>query len=210
MDKFKTKKFLESFKIKSPKSVLLKKTNQIIEIKKLKFQIILKPVNGGSSVNMFILKNKKELTKKVLEKLLKKDKCFLIEEFIKGREFSVSLMGNSNKTKVLAITEIIPKLGEFYDYNSKYQENGSEHFCPAKVSKKLERQLKEKALEIYNLLGCKDLARVDFLINKKEEVFFIEVNTIPGMTQTSLVPEAAKASGMNFKTFLTKLVYSKK
>ncbi len=173
-------------------------------INKLTMPMIVKPLKLGSSVGISIIRTEEELNGRI-KKALKYGSKVLLEKYISGREFTVTIMGNKNP-KILAITEIIPVVAEFYDYKAKYQEGGSEHICPAKLPKTISQQMKKWALRIYQEIGCRDLARVDFILSDDGEVYFLEVNTIPGMTPTSLAPEAGRMAGMKFEKFLDRLI----
>lgn len=175
-------------------------------LKKIKFPVVIKPLELGSSVGISIAKNKDDL-KKGIKDALSHSKEVVIEEYIKGREFTVTVIGNENP-EVLAITEIIPVISEFYDYKAKYEEGGSKHVCPADLTSGIEKKIKENAIRAYKALGCNDLSRADFIWDEKEGIYFIEMNTIPGMTPTSLAPEAAKVAGMSFTELLDKLIKS--
>jgi D-alanine-D-alanine ligase len=131
----------------------------------------------------------------------------MLEQFIKGRELTVAVMGNKSP-KALPVTEIVPKISGFYDYKAKYQDGGSEHVCPAQMSDDIRKKVQKYAVKIFKILGCRDLARADFILSENDgKLYFLEINTIPGMTATSLAPEAAKAAGMEFSEFLDKLIY---
>ena len=117
----------------------------------------------------------------------------MVEEYIKGREFTCGVIeGNP-----LPIVEIEPKEG-FYDYKNKYQAGATIETCPAKVSQALTQKIQQEAVKAYNALGIKTYARIDFLMNDKEEVFCLEANTLPGMTPTSLIPQEAAAAGKSY------------
>jgi D-alanine-D-alanine ligase len=133
----------------------------------------------------------------------------LLEEYIKGREFTVTVM-EGEQIKALAVTEIIPLISEFYDYKAKYEVGGSKHVCPAEISQAEENKLKDYAIKVFKAIGCNGLARADFILDiEKNEFYFIELNTIPGMTATSLAPEAAKSAGYSFSGFLDALISNK-
>ena len=130
----------------------------------------------------------------------------ILEEFVKGREFTVTVIGDENP-EVLAITEIIPLTSDFYDYKAKYEEGGSKHVCPAEIPDDIAKEMKRHALAAYQAIGCKDLSRADFIWDEETgRMIFIEINTIPGMTPTSLAPEAASVTGMNFTQFLDRII----
>lgn len=177
--------------------------NEIIE--KLSLPLMVKPSELGSSVGVTLCKTKKDLERGIQDAFSHGNEVIL-EKYIKGREFTVTVMGGK-KQQALAVTEIIPLISEFYDYKAKYKDGGSKHICPAKISKEDEKRLKNYAIVTFKSIGCNDLARVDFLWSKKEnEYYFTDINTIPGMTPTSLAPEAAALAGMNFTQFLDRLI----
>ena len=174
-------------------------------IEKLSLPLMVKPSELGSSVGISLAKIKEELKEGIEDAFSHGDEVIL-EQYIKGREFTVTVMGNGNP-KALAITEIIPLISEFYDYKAKYEEGGSKHVCPAEIPKEDEEKLKSYAVATFKSIGCRDLARIDFLWSEKtNEYYFTDINTIPGMTPTSLAPEAAALAGMNFTEFLDKLI----
>ncbi len=195
MDKEISKKIFIKNKIKTPKfftfSYDTKTTDLIKKIeKKLSFPIVVKPLNEGSSVNVNIC-NKKSINKTLKE--LKNYKKIMIEEFIGGREIQVAIMGN---TKLGAI-ELKPKR-KFYDYKAKYNSNAkTEHIIPVDLSKKKLNEIMNIALKAHKVIGCKGVTRSDFKYFK-EKFFLLEINTQPGMTKLSLVPEIAEHKGINF------------
>ena len=195
MDKEISKKIFIKNKIKTPKfltysyeettSILKNKIN-----KKLKFPVVVKPLNEGSSVNVYI-SNKKNLHK-VLYKLKGYQKV-LIEEFIAGREIQVAIMGN----KKLGAIELKPKR-KFYDYEAKYNSKAkTQHIIPVNLSKLKFNQLMNIALKAHKLIGCSGVTRSDFKFFKGD-FYLLELNTQPGMTKLSLVPEIALHKGINF------------
>ena len=195
MDKEISKKIFIKNKITTPKFIKYsydKKNLDLIKIieKKLKFPVVLKPINEGSSVNVFIC------TKKNIFKILKSMKSYkqiIIEEFIAGREIQVAIMGN----KKLGAIELKPKR-KFYDYQAKYDANAkTEHIIPVKLPKnKLEEAMK-MALKAHKVIGCKGVTRSDFKFYNNK-FYLLEINTQPGMTRLSLVPEIAKYKGITF------------
>ncbi|MFC1645179.1 D-alanine--D-alanine ligase [Patescibacteria group bacterium] len=174
-------------------------------ISEITFPIVIKPVELGSSVGISIAKNEEEFNAGVKTGLSYSTELIL-EEFVKGREFTVTVFGNENP-EVLAITEIIPLASEFYDYKAKYEEGGSKHVCPAEIPSEVASEMKRHTLEAYKAIGCRDLSRADFIWDEETgRMIFIEINTIPGMTSTSLAPEAAAVAGMNFTQFLDRII----
>ena len=195
MDKEISKKIFIKNKISTPKFIKYsyEKNNldliKIIE-KKLKFPVILKPINEGSSVNVFICTKKNIL--KVL-KLLESYKQIIIEEFIAGREIQVAIMGG----KKLGAIELKPKR-KFYDYQAKYDAKAkTEHIIPVELSKNKLDEVMNMALKAHKVIGCKGVTRSDFKFYNNR-FYLLEINTQPGMTSLSLVPEIARYKGITF------------
>ena len=169
-----------------------KKTSALIKLidKKLKFPVVVKPINEGSSVNVFIC-TKKNITK-ILESV-KNYKQVIIEEFIGGREIQVAIMGK----KKLGAIELKPKR-KFYDYQAKYNTNAkTQHIMPVELSKNKLNEIMNIALKAHNVIGCKGITRSDFKFYNNK-FYLLEINTQPGMTKLSLVPEIAAYKGISF------------
>jgi D-alanine--D-alanine ligase len=128
----------------------------------------------------------------------------VVEQFIRGQEVTVTVWGNE-RPEALPIIEIAPKSGR-YDYQSKYTTGATEYIVPARLSTELSSSIQAAAVKAYQALGCKGVSRVDFMIEDNGSFYALEVNTIPGMTGTSLVPKAAAAAGIEFGDFLLKLI----
>ena len=199
MDKEISRKIFLNNKILTPKYIKYdfnKKNKNIISLiqKKLKFPVVIKPINEGSSVNVYIC------TKKNLIKNLRKLSIYneiLIEEFIPGREVQAAIMGN---TKLGAI-ELKPKR-KFYDYKAKYSVKAqTKHIIPVDLEKKKFREIMNIALKAHKLIGCKGVTRSDFKFYKNK-FYLLEINTQPGMTSLSLVPEIANYRGINFANLI--------
>jgi len=195
MDKEISKKIFIKNKITTPKFIKYsyEKNNldliKIIE-KKLKFPVILKPINEGSSVNVFIC-TKKNISKFL--KLLESYKQIIIEEFIAGREIQVAIMGH----KKLGAIELKPKR-KFYDYRAKYDVKAkTEHIIPVELSKNKIDEVMNMALKAHKVIGCKGVTRSDFKFYNNK-FYLLEINTQPGMTSLSLVPEIARYKGITF------------
>jgi D-alanine-D-alanine ligase len=126
----------------------------------------------------------------------------LIEEYIEGRELTVGILGN----KILPIVEIVPS-NSYYDYECKYTKGKSNYIVPAQnIDKNLEIDIYNKAMQIYDLIGCRHYARIDFRLSKDNHPYFLEVNTLPGFTDMSLFPMAAKSEGISYKDLLLKII----
>ena len=129
------------------------------------------------------------------------DKSILIEEYIAGKEITVGIIQESP----MPIVEILPK-NKIYDYKCKYTAGMSEYNCPAHIKKSLSEKIMSDSVKIFKLLGCKGYGRIDFIIDKNENYYFLEINTLPGMTSTSLLPIAAKAQGLSFSELVKKII----
>jgi D-alanine-D-alanine ligase len=153
---------------------------------------VLKPVAQGSSVGVFRVFSESDVAGAASEAT--EMGCeFMIEEMIVGAEFTVGVLGN----EALPAIEIRPE-GGFYDYQHKYTAGATSYLCPAPVSADLEKRLRELAVKAHRSLGCEVYSRVDFMVNADLEPYVLEVNTIPGMTETSLLPKAAAQAGMSY------------
>jgi len=168
--------------------------------------LVVKPARQGSTVGVVIVKNASELDSAITE-AGKYDRKLLIEKFVSGRELTIGVLGD----QALPILEIIPK-GGFYDFNNKYPflnpkgGGGAEHVCPAKIDPAKSRQIQEQALRAFRALGLVVYGRVDILLSDSGEPFVLEVNTIPGMTEASLLPEAAAAAGINYVDLCARII----
>ncbi len=178
------------------------KINDIIKTIKTEFgyPCVIKPNDQGSTVGMTIAKNDDEL-KNAIELALGFSDLALIEEYIPGREMTVAIL-NDNPLPVL---EIIPKDG-FYNYESKYTEGMSEYIVPAEIPDDVFKNLQEQAVKAFHSLRCKIYGRVDFRLNEDNIPYCLEVNTLPGMTSTSLVPKMAKVIGISFEELIDKII----
>lgn len=175
-----------------------KEKDQILSylLSKYNFPIVIKPPSQGSSIGVYFAKNKSELANYIEEAFNYNDNV-LIEKFLKGRELTVSVIGNENPI-ALPIIEIISSTG-FYDFKAKYTKGLTEYIIPPKnLSEDMQTKIKNIALKTYKSLDCRGFARVDFILDNNTPNV-LEINTIPGMTEVSLVPKAAKAEGISFE-----------
>ena len=195
MDKVISKKIFIKNNILTPKYIKFNNNKKRINViksieKKLNFPVVIKPVNEGSSVHVYIC-NKKNIIKK-LNQLSFYDEI-LIEEFIPGREIQVAIMGNKN----LGVIELKPKR-KFYDYEAKYNINAkTEHIIPVNLDKKDLKKITDITSKAHRVIGCRGITRSDFKFYKGK-FFLLEINTQPGMTKLSLVPEIASYAGISF------------
>ena len=168
--------------------------------------LVVKPARQGSTVGVVIVKNASELDAALAE-AGKYDRKLLIEKFVQGRELTIGVLGD----QALPILEIIPK-GGFYDFNNKYPflnpqaGGGAEHVCPAKIDPTNTKQIQELGLRAFRALGLVVYARVDVLLSDSGDPFVLEANTIPGMTEASLLPEAAAAAGISYVDLCARII----
>jgi len=173
---------------------------------KMSVPLVVKAARQGSTVGIVIVKDANELDAAIKE-AAKYDRKLLIEKFVSGRELTIGILGD----QALPIIEIIPK-GGFYDFNTKYpflnpQAGASaEHVCPAKIDSALTTKIQELALRAFRALGLRVYGRVDGLLSNSGEPYVLEVNTIPGMTETSLLPEAAGVAGINYSELCLRII----
>lgn len=205
MDKEVFRKLMSFHKINIPKYLVLKKGEDYRNIKKLNSSsYFVKPANGGSSVGASLARNSEEL-KKSINLAFKYGDRILVDEYIKGREFTCAVIGNENP-KALPIIEIRPLKGDFFDYKSKYTESGSEEIVPAKISKALTKKIQKIAVDVYKIIGCRGFGRVDFILKNDKIPVVLEINTIPGLTPMSLLPKAANAAGISYPHLLDEII----
>ena len=170
----------------------------------LSFPVFIKPNSGGSSVGVSKVKNFDDLKNK-LEKLFESEEEILIQEFILGTEVSCGVLENANREiQKLYPTEIIPE-NEFFDYEAKYILGKSKEITPAQISPALTEEIRSLAEKAHRVLGCKGYSRTDFIIQDNIP-YILETNTLPGMTETSLIPEQAKYSGISMKDVFDNLI----
>ena len=205
MDKELSRLIFKKNNIKVPKYFLLQKDyeenfKKKIKNKKIKFPIVIKPINEGSSLGVYICKNKMEFSKNY-NKLKKTYDRILVEEYIPGKEIQAAVMGN----KPLGAIELIPKR-KFYDYKAKYSSKAkTRHIMPASLSQKKYKEVLFLAKKAHKVLGCKGITRSDFrFFNNK--FYLLEINTQPGMTKLSLVPEIAHYCGIKFEDLVVWMI----
>ena len=202
MDKVATKRFFMAEGIPTPKAHTyfryeFKKRDLTGEIlQEFSVPVVVKASSQGSSIGVVIVEKAEEL-EAALSEAFKYDREVLVEEFIKGRELTVAVWGNEEKQEALPIIEITTVTGR-YDYVTKYKVGASTHIIPAPLPEEVTKKVKEIAIRAFAVCGCSGMARVDFMLGEDNQPYVIEVNTIPGMTETSLVPDAGRAAGIEF------------
>lgn len=173
-------------------------------LSQLQLPLFVKPNNGGSSIGISRVDQSSDLAG-ALEKAFQEDDQILVEEFISGREFTIGVFKSKGNTTVLPITEI--KTGNaFFDFEAKYQ-GKSEEITPAEISPKMQEQLTAAAKRVYEVLNCRGVVRIDFIYNEtKEQPYMLEVNTVPGQSAASVIPQQVKAMGRSLTDFYTDII----
>ncbi len=201
IDKIMTKKMLNCEGIPTPPYVALDANSSLNTVKLdhkirkyLGYPVIIKPNREGSTIGVTITHEPSSLEQGIIE-AAKHDRVILVEKFISGRELTSSILGS--EPIALPIIEIKPKSG-FYDFKSKYTANMTEYIVPASLDKEVALCIDKAALKSHKLLHCSAISRVDFMLGHDGIPYVLEVNTMPGMTPTSLVPKAARAAGISF------------
>jgi D-alanine-D-alanine ligase len=207
MNKLVSKQLYEHFGLPVPPYIVIKHNNAIDPeeyLERLGMPLVVKPVKGGSSVGISIVKSKESL-KNAVDEAFAHDDTVLIESYIDGIELTGGVIGNEN-LEALPIIEIIPdKEHEFFDYEAKYTAGITREICPARIDEDLTVKAQTYAKMAHSYLFCKGYSRTDMIL-KKREIYIIETNTIPGMTATSLLPLAAEAAGIGFSQLLDRLI----
>ncbi|MBI2355686.1 MAG: D-alanine--D-alanine ligase [Candidatus Doudnabacteria bacterium] len=208
MDKIRTKVFVTRLGIKVAHAVLVYKHDYASEkkhyFKQIRGKVVVKPNRMGSSLGTFIVSGKAAVDR-AIKKAFRHDSEVLVEKFIEGTELTVPVLGNT-RPQALPVIEIVPLISNFFDYKAKYAVGGTDEIVPARISDKARREVQTLALQIHLAMGCRGLTRSDFIMNKKGELYFLEINTIPGLTPTSLVPKSAAAAGISYPQLLDILI----
>lgn len=175
-------------------------------VQQLKLPVFVKPNNGGSSIGMSKVNHASQLPA-ALEKAFKEDEQVLVEEFIAGREFTIGVFRNKGKITTLPITQVKSKK-EFFDYEAKYVAGMSEEITPAQVEEAIAEKIRTAAKKVYEVFNCRGIVRIDFIYNEKEGVpYMLEINTVPGQSAASIVPQQVKAMGWTLKEFYSALIH---
>ena len=206
IDKAKAKLFYGLAGIKTPKAVALSRLDERQPaglLEELGPRCVVKPSTEGSALGVYIVDSQESLAEAIGKAFLL-DKEILVESYIAGRELTVAVLGN-DEPYALPVIEIVP-IHEFYDYESKYAPGGSKHLCPAPIDDKATAEVQAAAVKAHKALGCAGLSRSDFIVDEAGDAWILETNTIPGMTETSLLPDAGRAAGIGFPELCRLLV----
>ncbi|MFN4226593.1 MAG: D-alanine--D-alanine ligase [Candidatus Ratteibacteria bacterium] len=202
LNKIVCKELLIFNKIPTPPFIIVEKNKEV----KLpfKFPVVVKPANLGSTIGVKIVNSRKELEIAINDAFSLDNEVF-IEKFIEGKEVTVGIIGNE-KTEILPIIEIRTKKG-FYDYKAKYTVGESFHIIPPDLPEKIVKKIEKVAEKTYKVLRCSGFARMEMIVDKNYNPFVLDVNTIPGLTKISLLPDAAKHKGISFEELCEKIIY---
>jgi D-alanine-D-alanine ligase len=207
-NKFYANNFLRSFDIKIAKSIVLRKEDREQEklqkfIDLVGLPVFVKPSAGGSSFGTTKVKKEDKLQFAINEAFKEADEV-LVEEFIEGRELTCGVVKMNGQIRTLTPIEVVSK-NEFFDYEAKYNSNLNEEIIPAPVDKKIITEIKKISEKIYQLLNCSGIVRIDYIL-KKNELFFLELNSVPGMTSESIVPKMIRYENLNITELFTNLI----
>ncbi|HPM42832.1 MAG TPA: D-alanine--D-alanine ligase [Candidatus Omnitrophota bacterium] len=201
LDKIAAKRIFANSCIPTPHYVAFERgLTSIEDVYNFGMPLVVKPQFEGSSIGLGIVRHRDELAE-ALEHGLKFDNRLLIEEFVDGRELTVGILDE----KALPVVEIVPK-NRIYDYSAKYNDPDTRYLAPAPLDKRISDEAKSIGEKAHAALGCRSFSRVDMMLDRSGALFVLEVNTIPGMTERSLLPKAAAASGIEFSRLCIKLV----
>lgn len=205
-NKFYCSNFLRNFGIRMAKSVRLTKgdcidVDELIE--DLGLPVFVKPNAGGSSFGITKVKAKENL-EKAIKNAWKESSEALVEEFVEGLEITSGLVKMKNESFIFPVTEVLPK-NEFFDFEAKYTKGVTEEITPARITNELTKKCQALSSRIYDLCNCKGIVRIDYIL-KDNEFYFLEVNTTPGMTATSFIPQQIEAMGMQLEKVITKII----
>lgn len=202
MDKDMTKRLIMGLGVDTPTWIRVDYTEKDIDrlTSTTPVPCVVKPVDSGSSIGVAIAKDKKELHAALLDGLKLGGRCVL-EQYVAGREIQVALLGD----RALPSIEIIPKEG-FYDYENKYQPGAAEEICPSPIPPEWEKKVGDAALKVFRALGLSVYSRADFIVDENGTPWFLEINTLPGMTPTSLVPQEAAAVGISYPELCQRII----
>lgn len=206
IDKPKSKAFYEKAGIPTPRSLMLDspQVNAANIVSEVGHHCVVKAATQGSALGVYLCEGEEEVAE-AINKVFEIDDHAFVETFVAGDEYTIAVLGD-NDAQALPIIKIVPE-GEFYDYESKYAVGGSQHICPAPLSEEDTARAQELAVAAHRILECKGVSRTDLIQDANGEFWVLETNTIPGMTETSLLPDAGRAAGMSFPELCTKMVF---
>lgn len=205
IDKDKSKLIYREAGLPTPQSVTLFKGEEgyLEKISSVKYPCVVKPATEGSALGVYIVDSPDEI-ESAIKNVFEIDDEILVESFVSGVEVTAAVLGNENP-QALPVIEIIPS-HKFYDFESKYAPGGSKHICPARLDDQTTSKVQSLAIAAHKALGCRGVSRTDMIIDESGTPWILETNTITGMTETSLLPDAGRAAGYSFPELCTKLI----
>ncbi|ACV62975.1 D-alanine/D-alanine ligase [Desulfofarcimen acetoxidans DSM 771] len=212
MDKIATKRMLLQAKLPTAEFSLIRRSSYNNETKEeicqtlfkyMPLPLVVKAPTQGSTIGISFVNNEEQLPD-ALEEAFRYDPIALIEQFISGTEVTATVLGN-NQPEALPLIEIVSNTG-VYDYKAKYTVGLSDHIMPPRLKEEVQKNVQELAVKVFKTMGCSGLARVDFIVDANSNPYILEINTIPGMTETSLAPDAARAAGISFTDLTDRMI----
>lgn len=207
IDKTKAKVFYREYDIPTPAGITVLRGDDYDAadiVSELGNKVVVKAATEGSSIGVYIVEGADALDD-ALKEALQIDTKALVEQYVAGTELTCVVMGSGEGAQALPVIEIIPQ-NESYDFESKYAPDGSKHVCPARIDADATEGVQKYAVRAHNALGCEGVTRTDFLLEANGDMWALETNTVPGMTATSLLPDAARAVGVSFPELTTMMV----
>ena len=208
-NKFSCNQYLKGFGVRISESVMLRKGQTITDeavVEKIGLPCFIKPNLGGSSFGVTKVKAKEQI-QPAIKKAFDEAQEVIIEAFMEGTEITCGCYKTKSKEVVFPITEVVTS-NEFFDYDAKY--NGQvEEITPARLSEELTKRVQALTAAIYDILGCQGIIRIDYIITKGDKINLLEINTTPGMTATSFIPQQVKAAGLDIKDVMTDIIENK-
>ena len=201
MNKRTTKNILLENNIQTPNYIKISKSTNIEDIENsFQYPFVIKPTSEGSSIGVYVVEDRVSC-KEAINENIKISNDVIVEEYISGKEYTVGIVDNN----ALPVIKLIPP-GKFYDFEAKYNSKETKYICPSGLDQNTEEEIKKLSLNCFSLLNCRGWGRVDLIIDEKNKPWVIELNTVPGMTEHSLVPMAANYRNINFNELVLKIL----
>ena len=212
MHKATTKTVLAAHGIPVPRGLVIKRgqkitSSQVLRASKLRWPVVVKPASEGSTIGVTIVKKPAQWSPAVAL-AHKYDRDAMVEAYIPGHEVTISLLGRADEPPVVLPAVEIVAPGGFYDFSAKYEKGKTQYLCPAPLSNAITKEIRRLALRTYEILDCAGAARVDFRITPRGRPYVLEINTVPGMTETSLLPMAAAQAGIGYEELAERILES--
>ncbi len=205
IDKNQSKIMYREAGLPTPRSVTLLRgdSSNASKVDAIQYPCVVKPATEGSALGVYIVESPEDVVS-VIENVFEIDNEILVESYVSGVEVTAAVIGNEDP-QALPVIEIVPS-HKFYDFESKYAPGGSKHVCPARLNDELTEKVQTLAIAAHKALGCRGVSRTDMIIDESGTPWILETNTIPGMTETSLLPDAGRAQGYSFPELCAKLI----